>query len=604
MEVSILNGYKIKDKKAIRFYDTVDDMLNDDNLKEGMHVKTKGYYSVNDGGGAEYHIVSTESLTEYQEELENGLHATLIVKDYVTPEMFGAKGNGIDDDTNPFQKALNNSKKVIANKSYLLRDIIVNNGNEIEFSTTTVIYRDKTDNENDSGLFVAYGSIGNSNYKLVSESTELSNDITLDSVSDLNIGDTILIKNPSETGEDSNKALVTTIIGISSTTVTLANPLQWDYPIDSYINKITPITFKINGNGAKFDNMGLVGRGYFITCDYAKDFIVENINVENSPTGVIRVHYSINGIIENCTGKKPTSNSAPYGEYLGILYSTNINCYNITAIDYRRCIDYVGSTYCNTYNSKGFRSGFTTHGLLARFCNFINCEYHQLKETIDRTCVIGNLEYYYDKDISFIGCKFINGNRNIYIVNNDCTCNIKDCIFTNSKVAIYNNGLNVNISNTTFDKIVTLISNINTTSNNTVNIDNCTVEARGSSSTNLISSTDNLKTTNYINNSKFFGTSKTGRNLMDINNSSFSFDTNESVTLDEGSRVRNSYVARNFGARNNVKVFNTVFNAFTHYDTDNAQNVIIQGCLYSGSINVSNGNSNVIDNNISVENIR
>lgn len=78
-EISILNGYKIKDKKAIRFYDTVDDMINDSTLKEGMHVKTKGYYNVNDGGGAEYHITATESNSEYQEEISNNLYATLII---------------------------------------------------------------------------------------------------------------------------------------------------------------------------------------------------------------------------------------------------------------------------------------------------------------------------------------------------------------------------------------------------------------------------------------------------------------------------------------------------------------------------------------------
>ena len=67
-EISILNGYKIKDKKAVRYYDTISNMKSDTTLKAGMHVKTKGYYSVNDGGNAEYYITSTESATDYQEE--------------------------------------------------------------------------------------------------------------------------------------------------------------------------------------------------------------------------------------------------------------------------------------------------------------------------------------------------------------------------------------------------------------------------------------------------------------------------------------------------------------------------------------------------------
>ena len=98
MEFINLNGYDVKDKKAIRFYNTVDDMKNDSTLKEGMSVITKGYYSVNDGGASMYHITSIESNTEYQEEISNNLYATLVITDYVTPEMFGAKGNNTDND--------------------------------------------------------------------------------------------------------------------------------------------------------------------------------------------------------------------------------------------------------------------------------------------------------------------------------------------------------------------------------------------------------------------------------------------------------------------------------------------------------------------------
>lgn len=96
-EFSTLNGYKVKDKKAIRFYDTVDDMINDNTLKEGMHVKTKGYYSINDGGASEYHITGTESNSDYQEELDNGLYATLIIDGgIINFKSIGGKTNDIN----------------------------------------------------------------------------------------------------------------------------------------------------------------------------------------------------------------------------------------------------------------------------------------------------------------------------------------------------------------------------------------------------------------------------------------------------------------------------------------------------------------------------
>lgn len=106
MEFSTLNGYKVKDKKAIRYYDTVADMKADTTLKNGMHVKTKGYYAINDSGDSEYHITNSASLTDYQEELNNGLYATLIIENTVNIKQFGAKGNDTDDDTTAIQSAI------------------------------------------------------------------------------------------------------------------------------------------------------------------------------------------------------------------------------------------------------------------------------------------------------------------------------------------------------------------------------------------------------------------------------------------------------------------------------------------------------------------
>lgn len=64
-------------------YDSVADMKADDTLKDGMYAQTVGYYSVNDGGGATYKITDTASETDYQEELDSGLYATLIVKEAI-----------------------------------------------------------------------------------------------------------------------------------------------------------------------------------------------------------------------------------------------------------------------------------------------------------------------------------------------------------------------------------------------------------------------------------------------------------------------------------------------------------------------------------------
>ncbi len=102
-------------------FNTVADMKTAD-LKEGYTVKTLGYYSANDGGGATYKIVETTS--NYKEELSNGLYAELIIENKINVNQFGAYGDGIHDDYQVFVTMFSDSNKEIYldNKTYLLSE--------------------------------------------------------------------------------------------------------------------------------------------------------------------------------------------------------------------------------------------------------------------------------------------------------------------------------------------------------------------------------------------------------------------------------------------------------------------------------------------------
>ena len=110
-EISILNGYKIKDKKAVRYYDSISNMKSDTTLKAGMYVKTKGYYESDDGGSGEYIIVDDDTLVDDGGSihvLTNGLRAKLIINDKINILQFGAKKDGSEDIGNIVNTAINN----------------------------------------------------------------------------------------------------------------------------------------------------------------------------------------------------------------------------------------------------------------------------------------------------------------------------------------------------------------------------------------------------------------------------------------------------------------------------------------------------------------
>lgn len=111
------------------YFDTVA-LMKAGNLSSGDYAITKGYYSANDGGGANYYITSSSSATDYQEELNNGLYATLIINENINVKQLGAYGDGIHDDTNCFKAfATSNVKKlIIPDGTYNITDnIVINN---------------------------------------------------------------------------------------------------------------------------------------------------------------------------------------------------------------------------------------------------------------------------------------------------------------------------------------------------------------------------------------------------------------------------------------------------------------------------------------------
>lgn len=97
------NSYKIPTIAAMKAID----------LPAGMIVETNGYHESNDGAGFKYEIITGDYTDDggLYHLLDNGNFAHLIFDDTISPKAFGAKGDGINDDTQAIQKSFDYLRK-------------------------------------------------------------------------------------------------------------------------------------------------------------------------------------------------------------------------------------------------------------------------------------------------------------------------------------------------------------------------------------------------------------------------------------------------------------------------------------------------------------
>lgn len=113
-------------KKAI-YYNCVADMITYNELKIGMTAVTLGYYRVNDGGGGIYHIreKTTNDIDGGDIQFISDTLVAELITDYANVKQFGAKGDGVSNDTEFIKKAISKYNTVYFPKgTYLVSESI------------------------------------------------------------------------------------------------------------------------------------------------------------------------------------------------------------------------------------------------------------------------------------------------------------------------------------------------------------------------------------------------------------------------------------------------------------------------------------------------
>ena len=133
---------KYIDNNLKRIYNSLE-LLKQADLSENIKVQTLGYYSINDGGGANY-IIRNVAPTGYYETLNNGKFAELIPDFYIKPEQFGAYGDNIHDDTNAINNLLeyikNHEYKLIGKNEYKIENPLIIDGTKLDININKINY--------------------------------------------------------------------------------------------------------------------------------------------------------------------------------------------------------------------------------------------------------------------------------------------------------------------------------------------------------------------------------------------------------------------------------------------------------------------------------
>ena len=166
-------------------FNNIEEMKNSNVLFNGGIVRTLGYYSKNDKGGAFYKITNTQSTDDYQIELKNNLYANIIIDNFLTPEMLGAKG-GDNDDTEIIKKCINSGYKILLTQNHKVSsDIEINNPIEIDGNnhSITKISNSTIDNAliyiNNTNNVIIKNLIADANYPFYDRFTDYDNYIII-----------------------------------------------------------------------------------------------------------------------------------------------------------------------------------------------------------------------------------------------------------------------------------------------------------------------------------------------------------------------------------------------------------------------------------------
>ena len=490
---------------SIIAFNNINEMKNADNLVNGSFTETYGFYNQNDGGGAKYKVRTITNNDTIDEITiialkDDTLIAELIYND-INIKQFGAKGDGVTDDTEKIKYAISKNKNIYFPYGiYLTSDSLIIDSDNIKITSDNAIIKPTNENINCFNI--------NGNYIII-------DNLNIDgkSIYGYNVnGSHNIIKNLKIS--NINHSAIMNIGNYETIENVTAINCGWDcvsnYGNSSYntINNCKAIETKRHG----FSTDPNTHHISFINC------YCENIgNPElNEPHSCYHFEYSNYGVVQNCKvlfnlnhlNNQTKSNQAFTAirvyesdnvliDNINILFDSNYNPLDVTrfiTIENSDNFKLINSTLINNSNNSLTGYSYTTSkiDLINNYIkdmefneqdsysgfikNMINCY-------VDNTYRTSFFKYnYLCEDSKYLNCHFIGNNGLLYFFNGRFVNTLfENCIFENGQdsIILYNNTSNANLKsintkiyNCEFANLTRMI-NIFNVENNTIEIMNC-----------------------------------------------------------------------------------------------------------------------------------
>lgn len=294
-------------------------------------------------------------------------------KYYVTPEMYGAKGDGETDDYQAIQDAVDSGCGVIRfadNKTYFVGDkVVIDHDCSLIGGNGTTIKAEKPSGGSYYDVFIANGTKKKTtsltgDYTSVSGGDNSANQFTLSDMTNVNIGDILVIKATDQyyakTRQYYYLGATLLVSDVYNGHIYTSDIMPWDIENTENVTVEVYEAPEVHFENLKFvsEYDGIGSYTYFIGFLWCKNSSVKNINMDDMPNGV-EIHQSVNTLIDCVTLSRSKYVNSISNDSYGIYVSsaTNTIIRRVMAIDAQGCVD-LGGTIPNIntyiYNSNLF----------------------------------------------------------------------------------------------------------------------------------------------------------------------------------------------------------------------------------------------------------